>query len=206
MADRIDIGAIRRPQIIRAAMRVIAERGLPGASLSAVEREAGISRGMLTHHFPTKESLVRGVFDAAIEQLRGDADDPETPRGLGRIERTIARYLSARADDGRIDCLHHAFLAEASHRPELRARLADHYAEMRAEVAEDLRAEVDRRGLPPREVGPLAALVVGALRGLGMQVGLDPLAVPAGPPTGALIALVDHALDDEDARRLDDDR
>ncbi len=63
---RIDIGSIRRDQIVEAAVAVIAERGLQNLSLSEIEKKAVMSRGQLTYYFPTKESILLAVFDRLV--------------------------------------------------------------------------------------------------------------------------------------------
>src|SRR5947209_4998591 len=92
MAERVHVGAIRRAQIVEAATRVIARKGFHNATLAEVESEAGISRGMMTYHFPTKDSMILAVFDSLIERLRGGAfrssqSDPLI--GRERVERLI---------------------------------------------------------------------------------------------------------------------
>ena len=49
---RIDVGSIRRDQIVQAAVSIIAEQGLQNLSLSEIEKKAGMSRGQLTYYFP----------------------------------------------------------------------------------------------------------------------------------------------------------
>src|SRR5436309_9743615 len=66
---RIDIGSIRREQIVEAAVTVIAEQGLQNLSLSEIEKKAGMSRGQLTYYFPAKEDILLAVFDRHLERL-----------------------------------------------------------------------------------------------------------------------------------------
>lgn len=66
----------RRAQLVEAAVRVIAARGLAGASTVVVAREAGVSRGVLTYHFRDRADLVAAV----VEQVYGVARDQLAPR------------------------------------------------------------------------------------------------------------------------------
>ncbi|MFD3842417.1 TetR/AcrR family transcriptional regulator [Streptomyces sp. NPDC058642] len=52
----------RRPEIVRAALEVIAERGYRGASLAAVAERVGLTQQGLLHHFPTKEARLVAVL------------------------------------------------------------------------------------------------------------------------------------------------
>jgi AcrR family transcriptional regulator len=58
-------GEATRGQLIAIATRVFAERGYEDASIEAVLREAGVSRGSLYHHFASKEAL----FEAVAEEV-----------------------------------------------------------------------------------------------------------------------------------------
>jgi len=54
----------RRAEIVRAAGRIIEQKGLAGASLRAIARELGCTTGVLTHHFVNKEDLLQAALDA----------------------------------------------------------------------------------------------------------------------------------------------
>ena len=64
MADgRANIASRRREEIVRAAVEVIAEKGIDELSLSAIEKRAGMSRGQLTYYFKKREDILLAVFD-----------------------------------------------------------------------------------------------------------------------------------------------
>ena len=173
MADRVDVGAIRRAQIVEAASRVIARKGFHHATLSEVEAEAGISRGMMTYHFPTKDTMIQGVFDATLEHLRDTIAAPDmASRGLEGVDRAIDTFL---VGDPSVEfaCLHYTFLAQVAHRPDYRTTLAALYAAMRERFAEDLR----HAGQPAETARSRAAVLVAALHGLAAQHQVDPSAI-----------------------------
>src|SRR5437868_15102571 len=74
---RIDIGAIRREQIVEAAVSVITEQGLQNLSLSEIEKKAGMSRGQLTYYFPAKEDILLAVFDRLVVLMYQRLGTPE---------------------------------------------------------------------------------------------------------------------------------
>ncbi len=55
-----------RAALIDAAAALIAEHGLSRLTIDAVARAAGVTKGGLFHHFPSKDALVQGVLDAMI--------------------------------------------------------------------------------------------------------------------------------------------
>src|SRR5262249_61242666 len=67
--SRVDIGSIRREEIVEAAVSVIAHKGFQKLSLSEIEKKAGMSRGQLTYYFKTKESILLAVFDRLLQLM-----------------------------------------------------------------------------------------------------------------------------------------
>jgi AcrR family transcriptional regulator len=78
----------RREQILAAARRLYAERGAAAVSTSAVAREAGVTRGLLHHHFGTKRDLELEVIRSMLRYPSG----PE-PAPAERIEVAMDRWL-----------------------------------------------------------------------------------------------------------------
>ncbi len=111
-----------------AADRVVVEGGVSGLTLEAVAREAGVSKGGLLYHFPSKEALISGMIGRLVEGYT-DALGRELAReggsASGRWSRAYARvsfaedrwYLEVSAgllaavaeDPGLLDPLRRAF-------------------------------------------------------------------------------------------------
>ena len=66
LPQRIDIAAIRREQILQAAVDIIAGQGLHNLSLSRIEERTGMKRGQLTYYFKTWEDILLAVFDRLL--------------------------------------------------------------------------------------------------------------------------------------------
>ena len=160
MADRVDVGAIRRAQIVEAASRVIARKGFHHATLAEVEAEAGISRGMMTYHFPTKDAMIQGVFETTIERLRAAIPAPDRKlRGMVRIDRIIDNALADGSTDGEFFCLHATFLAQAMHRADYRASLAA----LDASVWDALARDLSEAGIATENARSFAVILSAAL-------------------------------------------
>jgi AcrR family transcriptional regulator len=90
-----------RARIREAALRHFAEEGYERATIRGIARTAGVSPGLLRHHFGSKEELrqacdeyVSGVLHLLNAQLLGDAGDAASAhRASRRFERYIARAL-----------------------------------------------------------------------------------------------------------------
>jgi AcrR family transcriptional regulator len=60
----------RRQALIVAAFNQIAERGFEGLRTREVATEVGVNIATLHYYFPTKEALIRGVLDLAMQRFR----------------------------------------------------------------------------------------------------------------------------------------
>ena len=78
----------RREQILAAARRLYAEQGAAAVSTAAVAREAGVTRGLLHHHFGTRRDLELEVIRSMLRYPSG----PE-PAPAERIEVAMDRWL-----------------------------------------------------------------------------------------------------------------
>jgi len=54
-------GRARREQIERSAAEVLAEVGYAGASVARIAQRAGVSKGVITYHFASKDEILRRV-------------------------------------------------------------------------------------------------------------------------------------------------
>ncbi len=60
--------ALMRERVLEAAIDWLVERGYAGFSVLALAEKAGVSRGALQHHFPTKADLVSAVIDHIVDR------------------------------------------------------------------------------------------------------------------------------------------
>src|SRR5580698_4111321 len=133
---RIEVGKIRREQIVEAAVGVIAAEGLQNLSLSAIEKRIGMSRGQLTYYFPTKEDILLAVFDRLLVMLHqrahaADGADPCQMAGSGweRLQAILTLFVLDPPPMLEFHSLQYTFLSQIGHRPDFRLRLANLYAE-----------------------------------------------------------------------------
>lgn len=60
-------GEIAKRKILEAAVDLFASRGYAGASIRDIEQRAGVNRGLITHHFGTKDDLWKASIDYAFQ-------------------------------------------------------------------------------------------------------------------------------------------
>ncbi len=61
-----------RDRVLDAFERLLVNRGERAATLDAVAREAGVSKGGLIYHFPSREAMVEGLLDRMRERAAHD--------------------------------------------------------------------------------------------------------------------------------------
>lgn len=66
---RAERGEATRAAIVGAARELFAERGYADVGTNEVVERAGVTRGAMYHHFPTKKDLFRAVYEETEKQL-----------------------------------------------------------------------------------------------------------------------------------------
>jgi TetR/AcrR family transcriptional regulator, regulator of cefoperazone and chloramphenicol sensitivity len=98
-----------RARIRDAALRLFIERGIDGASIRGIAAAAGVSSGLVRHHFGSKQDL-RNACDAyALDQMsrlrnrafaEGGFADDAFMASMHRVGRVLQRYLLRSMLDG----------------------------------------------------------------------------------------------------------
>lgn len=85
----------RRDQLMECAIDAIVEVGYPRTSVAEVARRAGVSKGVVTYHFPAKNDLIQAVIADVIAEM-GQYLEPRllAANPLQHPERFIAAYLT----------------------------------------------------------------------------------------------------------------
>src|SRR5215469_11102487 len=97
-----EAAAENKARVVKAAGRLIREKGFEGFGVAEVMKEAGLTHGGFYNHFESKENLgvaaIRQAFDAAIARLNQRFS--EAPGGRDEaFEHYVERYLSERVRD-----------------------------------------------------------------------------------------------------------
>ena len=61
-----------RDRLLSAAEQVVARDGVRNLTLEAVAHEAGVSKGGLLYHFPTKSSLITAIVERLADRCDTD--------------------------------------------------------------------------------------------------------------------------------------
>ena len=60
--------------LLECAAKIAADQGVSGVTVQAVADSAGVTKGGLFHHFPSKQALLDGMVDALLEKLDAEID------------------------------------------------------------------------------------------------------------------------------------
>lgn len=157
-----------KERIISAAEEVVLRSGVSHLTLDAAAAEAGLSKGGVLYHFPTRDALVAGMVDKIIHEFDLDIDRRLVDeRGPGSFTRAYIRatLTPSGATADREDRLGAALIAAAAAQPSLLLPLQ--------EAADRWQARLEDDGIDP----VVATLVRLACDGLWMS-DLFGLAVP----------------------------
>jgi AcrR family transcriptional regulator len=161
----------RREEILRAAVRVFAERGIRDATISEIAKAAGLSHGLIYHYFTSKDALIEALFEQKLEQMREIMSGVLVGDGpvLERIERACEAILhQTDADPDLAMFITQAIMNRACPEP-MRERLSAHGSAALEQLTQ-LIAEGQRRGEIANDAAPesLATATAALIRGLSL--------------------------------------
>jgi AcrR family transcriptional regulator len=152
-------------RLLNAAESVVARDGVANLTLETVAREAGVSKGGLLYHFPTKSALIHAIVErlaSRCEQDQARAVEADT-NGPGAFTRA---YLQIRAEplDPRERPVHTALLAAAGTDPQyvepMRKSLLEWQARLESDGIDPATASVVRLAMDGLCLGTLLGLPV----------------------------------------------
>jgi len=84
----------RREQLVARATELFASHGYEELSMSRIAREAGISKALLYHYFPSKLDYFVATLGQGVEELRAAVEpDPAAPP-LEALSASVGAYLA----------------------------------------------------------------------------------------------------------------
>ena len=165
-------------QMIRAAARLIARQGYTKTSLSQVGKEAGYTGGLVSHHFGSKEGLLRELVGTITGRFYADQLRPalDGRRGLDALCAMTDAYLDElRLREERMRTLYVLMGESLGPVSEINPVFAELNRGFRVNMRTLIEQGIDlgeiRSDLDPDAA---AALVVGMLRGVALQWIADP--------------------------------
>ncbi|WP_413811248.1 TetR/AcrR family transcriptional regulator [Streptomyces sp. OE57] len=159
--------------LLNAAAELVVEHGVRSLTLARVGEQAGYSRGIVTHHFGSKQTLIERL--ARTTQTGFVPGLADLPPGLDRLLRLVDGYIGASGGAGTMNRAFLLLWAEAATASELAPIFRERDEAFRSDLRIDVAAGIADGDVRPDIVpDDVAIAVLGQLRGIGLQCLLDP--------------------------------
>lgn len=166
----------RRADLIAATARCLAELGVAGTSVREVAARAGVSAGLIRHHFGSMDALILDTYRFVGERVSRSIDSAITAAGADPYARLDA-FLEANFQPPVLDAdllsTWLAFWSLVRRDPNVRAVHAEIYAENRRQLEDILAAIAAARGRP-LDIRLTAIAITALVDGLWLEHCLDP--------------------------------
>jgi AcrR family transcriptional regulator len=68
--QNLEVRAVTRAKLLNASLELFAVRGYAATSVDAIADEAGVSAGLLYHHFEGKAAVLNAIFEQSLADVR----------------------------------------------------------------------------------------------------------------------------------------
>ena len=167
--------AVRREALIEATLTCLKKFGHDGVSVRRISAEAGVSIGLINHHFPNKIGLVADAYESLARSLREALQRATlvdaSPRQ--RLSGFFQASFSPTQMDPDIFNVWVVFWGMAAHAPEIQAVHDRTYAEYRRLLESLLQAMMRAGEAPPFKLKEAAIGLSALLDGLWVELSLS---------------------------------
>lgn len=146
-----------REALLRAAVTVVAHGGLRALTYRAVAEQAGVTHGLVRHHFGSRDALIVAATEYSLSPLLIASGVTGAQGSLDNFARGIPTMIQREQE---LVAFQYEVMLESIRRPELRPAVEQMLGGLRTSILDDLR----QRGL---SVTPaFGAMVTAALDGI----------------------------------------
>ncbi|MDP8985347.1 MAG: transcriptional regulator BetI [Pseudomonadota bacterium] len=169
--------AVRREALVEATLRCLKQFGHEGVSVRRICAAAGVSIGLINHHFPGKSALVAEAYETLAMSLQDTLRRQAHDRAASPRERLSAFFRASFAPDIVDPQLFNVWLvfwSMVSHSPQIREVHDRTYGKYRA-MLENLLGQLAQSAAAPRfKLRPAAIALAALLDGLWVELSLNP--------------------------------
>ncbi|MFO1034744.1 MAG: TetR family transcriptional regulator C-terminal domain-containing protein [Hyphomicrobiales bacterium] len=167
--ERVTAGE-RRARLIDASIECLAKSGIQGFTVDNICREAGTSRGLISHHFGSKDALLAATYSAIYDRVLRNLGslDSDTVSLTDLIETVLSdTFLNSKYLNVWL-----ALWAEIAVNPALKAEHRKHYALYRESIARAVSNIAKVRGIKADSY-EIATAFISLVDGLWLEQCLD---------------------------------
>jgi AcrR family transcriptional regulator len=188
---KVRLSAEDRRALLEDAARVcIARGGIRDFTVDKIVAEAGVSRGLITHHFGSMDGLLVAVYSRMYSEWIAAISTPRP--GFTPIEALVEALVSPALFSRDVLNVWLTLWGEIANNPVLRAEHRARYGEYRETIAAAL-----REAAPPGssiDVDKVASAFICLVDGLGVQRCIEPDLLPEAAARSACWALLSPHL------------
>jgi TetR/AcrR family transcriptional regulator, transcriptional repressor of bet genes len=168
--------ALRREALVEATLRCLKKYGHDGASVRRISAAAGVSIGLINHHFPSKSGLIAESYETLASSLQNSLRARAQNRAASPRKRLSDFFRASFAPeflDPQLFNVWVVFWSMVAHSPEIRAVHDRTYGKYRS-ILERLLGELVKSGAAPALKLRSAAIALSALLdGLWVELSLS---------------------------------
>lgn len=159
-------------RLIDSAVELIGRKGVNGMTLSEVGEMAGYSRGLVSHHYGSREAFLRVVARSLRQRFVDAEQQTHHEPGLDALIANVELYLSGTSPASRAVnvMLTEAIVGGGSLLEDMRAFTATSRKFYASQIRHGIERGEMRKGLDPEAQ---AVMILGMLRGVAAQALLD---------------------------------
>ncbi len=183
---------VRAAMLIEAGLACLARGGIGGFTVDNISREAGVSRGLIAHHFGSRDLLLAAVYEAAYKPML-DSIAPDAAGNPLDLPTLIDRIFAAENTAPETLNIWLALWGETTSNPALRSAHRQNYGLYRDTVRQAIARRAADRGLA-LDADMLATSVIGLVDGLWLEQCIDPDRITPAQARQSCITLLEPIL------------
>jgi len=169
--------AVRREALVDATLRCLKQYVHEGVSVRRISAAAGVSIGLINHHFPSKSGLIAETYEtlalSLLDSIRSQAENKAvSPRD--RLMNFLRASFAPEILDPQLFNVWLVFWSMVAHSAEIRAVHFRTYGKYRSVLESLLGQLVDSGAAPPFKLRPAAIALSALLDGFWVELSLSP--------------------------------
>src|ERR1700733_8902004 len=168
---------VRREALVEATLSCLKKYGQEGVSVRRISAEAGVSIGLINHHFPSKSGLIAETYEVLALSLQDELRARAQNRTAAPRERLSGFFRASFAPellDPQLFNVWVVFWSMVAHSPEIRAVHDRTYGQYRSMLESLLGQLADSAQAPPFKLRQAAIALSALLDGLWVELSLSP--------------------------------
>lgn len=177
-----------KQKIIDVAFELILQKGIKETSVRDIAKEAGISIGTFTYHYPSKEELLFDVFEILATKQDEVLEEAFASNTLEEKEEALAKLLNQASCNAYFMKLNYYLLGEAfAQNTALLEKMKQKYQGWRTQFQDYLYGEIK---IQKKEAVLNASLLLAIIDGLAVQLLLDEESISAKEMANKVIGIL----------------